>query len=44
MDEQDKIYLWMVIATFGALIVGILFEILSQNDLINTAVQNLTFP
>ncbi len=43
MDDQDKIYLWMVIATFVALAVGCLFEMLQQNDLANTVVQNLTF-
>lgn len=44
MDDQDKIYLWMVIATFVALSVGCLFEILHQNDIASTVVQNLTFP
>ena len=28
MDEQDHIYLWMIIATFVALILGILFACL----------------
>lgn len=44
MDEQDKIYLWLVIATFAALVIGILFETLHQNDLASTAVQTLSFP
>ena len=42
MDEQDKIYLWMIIATFAALVIGILFGILHQNDLFSTIVNNVT--
>jgi hypothetical protein len=44
MDEQDHIYLWMIIATFVALILGILFSVLSTDDLASTAIQNLSFP
>ena len=42
MDEQDKIYLWMIIATFAALVIGILFGVLHQNDLFSTQVTNIT--
>ena len=44
MDEQDKIYLWMVIATFAALTVGILFSFLHTNDIVNTTIQGLAYP
>ena len=44
MDEQDKIYLWMIIATFIALTLGILFSVLHADDIASTAVQNLSFP
>ena len=44
MDESDKIYLWMVITTFVALILGILFAMLHTSDLTSTAVQTLSFP
>jgi len=44
MDEQDKIYLWMVIATFAALTIGILFSLLHTNDIVGTTIQNLNFP
>ena len=44
MDETDKIYLWMIIATFVALVLGILFGILGQNDIASTTVQNITIP
>ena len=44
MDEQDKIYLWMIIATFVALVIGILFSVLHTDDLASTAVQTLNFP
>ena len=44
MDEQDNIYLWMVIATFVALTIGILFSVLHTDDLASTAVQSLSFP
>jgi hypothetical protein len=43
MDDQDKIYLWMIIVTFVALAVGCLFEMLQQSDLANTVVQSLAF-
>jgi hypothetical protein len=44
MDEYDKIYLWMVVATFAALCMGILFAVLEKQDLVNTTVQALTYP
>jgi hypothetical protein len=44
MDEQDKIYLWMVIATFAALAIGILFSVLHTNEIIGTTIQALNFP
>ena len=44
MDEQDKIYLWMIVATFAALVIGILFGILHQNDIFSTTVQNVIIP
>lgn len=44
MDEQDKIYLWMIIATFVALVLGILFSVLHTSDIANTTVQSLAFP
>ncbi len=44
MDEQDKIYLWMVIATFLALLLGVLFSYLHESDITQTAISNLTFP
>ncbi len=44
MDEQDKIYLWMIIATFASLVVGILFSVLHQNDIFTTIVGNVVIP
>jgi hypothetical protein len=33
MEEQDKIYLWLVVIAFAALLIGALFAVMEKTDL-----------